>query len=654
MSTKVYQNGNLDITYDAESGQLLRVHDRELDMTVISFRPGVELTLNHLPINLALTSVDENQPDPAFQCKLTADWVPAMGCTQSLDVMRQVIVGSACKPWGNHINPPNSLHLRYRLDRRQNTRFPGPVPAAAGQRPIEPPLWLDTVGTLGARTDWFGPQTRMLAAHFGGCGPREHVGFDDDLVAAVTPYLQNHYRRTHPGVQWIPGAVYYHPDGRWLWVTCQRPTVGMHWDFANDGQTAQFQYHKLLDPSEIVHTPEVSLYWGRGGKPELFARLNASFIGYEEPGDWFFHKSWFWFHWWQYRERGLDEMADNAKFLHDELGIEGFGLTTHDVRPGGWDCGPTGLRPSPHWGGDAGLRRFGKTVRQLGGKCYVWLPFLGLSQPSLDLKADWTIKGVDGRAFESFYIGAYDMYHAVNYNHPEVQEYYLNWIRRYITEYYVEGIFWDCGGTPLPPDFSPAATRPFQQYPSESMVSGMKFLERVMQVGRECSPDFFMWLECGGTDWPATGFSTGCAHGDFLFNLNRYGRKRLVYRGGGTYNLVGGFATPKPGSDTAFKSPVTNATYRAMASDPMNKWVVSFVRQHGCHDAIGVAPGVTLCAGHLVVDPAKERREIIVPPWAAKPKKLTNVLTGKTVKPTRITKDGAAFRLEPDSAWALE
>ena len=113
-----------------------------------------------------------------------------------------------------------------------------------------------------------------------------------------------------------------------------------------------------------------------------------------------------------------------------------------------------------------------------------------------DLKDSWRIKGDDGRPYESFTFGSYDLYHGVNYGHPEVQDYYLEWIRRYIREYKIEGIFWDCGGVPFPPDFSDPTLRPFQRFPSESMTATYRFMEKVMQVGRECSPNFFMWHEC--------------------------------------------------------------------------------------------------------------------------------------------------------------
>ncbi len=649
------RRGDLNISYNSDSGQILRVHDRRLQMDVITFQPGHELEINRHPARMRLLNQDD-MPDhhPAWQCNLQADDYCALATARGFDIFRQVVVGSGCNPGGNHINPPQSMHIRYRLDRRRIDRATTADPLSTGVRPIQAPLWLDTVGTLCARTDWFGTETKMMQASIGGCGPRSHVSLEDGAPAEVVEHLWNPFRRSHPSVQTIPGAAYYHPDGRWLWITCQRPSVGMHWDFETDALKAQFQYHARLEPAETIHTPEVSLYWGRGGRDEMLARMNDQFIGYTEPKDWFYHTTWYWLHWWQYRPGGFAEMAEQVRFLHEHLGLTGFGITGHDVRPGAWDCGPSSLRPSPHWGGDEGMSVLGETVKEIGGKMYVWMPFLGLSQPGNDLRDDWRVKGEDGRAYESFYIGSYDMYHAVNYGHPEVQKYYLDWIRRYIVKYNVEGIFWDCGGAGMPPDFSDPSTRPFQRFPSENMTAPYQFMEKVMQVGQECSPDFFMWHECVSTDLPGTGYSSHTGNDMFLCDLSRAGRNRLVFRSCSTYNIYGGFATVDPKQDTVFQSPLTIESLRQMANDEMNKWVVQFVREHGTREAVGIANGVAVCADHVIVDPAKEQREITVPKWAAEAKMLTNVFTGEKIKPSKESDEGSTFRLDGKAAYEIE
>lgn len=651
--TAVYQIGNLDISYDVQSGQMLRIHDRAMEMDVVSFLPGHEVEINELPLPLRLTSQDDMPENPAWQCMLQGERYPGIGLAQGYDIFRQVVVGSACKPWGNQLNPPNSLHIRYRFDRRQMNEYTTPEPLSAGKRPIQAPLWLDTIGTFCSKTDWFGPETKMIAPHFGANGPRSHVSLEDGEISEVIPHLWNMYRRTHPGIQLIPGAIYYHEDGRWLLVTCQRPSVGMHWDWEGDAQKAQFHYHDRLGAAEIVHTPEVSLYWGRGGKPEMYQFLSTMFIAYEEPQPWWYNTTWFWMLWWGYRPNGFFDMAEQAQYMHDELGITGFGLTTHDLRPGSWDCSTSSLRPSPHWGGEAGIRKFTETVKSFGGHTYCWFPWLGLAQPGTDMKEHWRIKGEDGRPYESFYIGSFDMYHAVNYNHPEVQEYYLGWLKRYITDYGVDGFFWDCGGSALPPDFSPKETRPFQRFPSECMTSMYSLMEKIFQTGRDCTKDFFMWHECFGTDLPGTGYSTHTAHGDFLVQLNRYARKRLVYRSDSTYNLMGGFPRINPDQDTSLRSPITMETYKPIVQDRMNRWVVKFVKEHGCRDAIGVHKNVSLCAGHLVVDPGKPR-EVFIPTWAAEVKQLRDIFSGEIIKPGAKTEEGATFTLPGASAFAVE
>lgn len=407
---KTFEIGSLVLGFAPHSGQLLSVHDTSMDLDVIQFAEGCELEINGHGVPMELVSQDQDPADPAWQCNLRSVTHPCIGCAQGYDIFRQIIVGGKCKPGGNHINPPNSLHIRYRVGRARVEQYNSPDPQSAGHRPIQMPLWLDTIGVLGGRTAWFGPETRMVQSALGGCGPRSHVSHEEGLVSEVVPHLWNTYRRTHPGVQMVPGAVYYHADGRWLWITAQRPTVGMHWDFELDRLVARFQYHDQLDPAETIYTPEVSLYWGIGGREEMLAVLNDHFIVYEEPNDWFYHTTWFWLHWWQYRPRGFYDMADQVKFMHEELGLTGFGITAHDLRPGQKDCGTSSLRPSPHLGGEAGMRKLGETVRDFGGRMYVWLPFLGMGEPSLDMKLDWQIKGVDGRPYAGFNHGSSDTF----------------------------------------------------------------------------------------------------------------------------------------------------------------------------------------------------------------------------------------------------
>ncbi len=653
MNTNTEERGDLRISYDENTGQILNIFDKRLEMEVISFKPGHEVEINKIPLPVQLVHIDDNGKDPAWQCMLRSITHPSIGGAQGFDVFRQVVIGSACKPWGNHINPPQSLSIRYRLDRMRVMHYEAEENMSAGARPLQMPLWLDTAGALCAKTDWFGPETRMIQSSLGGCGPRSHVSHEEGPVSEVVPHLWNHYRRAHPGVQMVPGAIYTHPDGRWLWITAQRPTVGMHWDFEIDACKAQFQFHARLQPAEIIHLPEVTLFWGKSGREEMLARLNENFIAYEEPGDWFFHTTWFWLHWWQYRERGLDDMVEHIKYLHGELGLTGFGITTHDVRPGSWDCAASSLRPTPHHGGAEGMRKVGKTVRELGGKMFVWMPFLGMAPPSSDIKYDWAIKGEDGRPYESFSVGSFDMYHGMNFNHPEVQDYFLGWIRRYIEEFYVEGVFWDCGGSPLPPDFSEPSTRPWQKYPSETMIGSYRFMERVLAEARRWSPDFFMWCEVMGMDLPANGYSTHTGQEEFLFEIIRAGRKRLVYRSTSRYNLHGGYATVCPGSDTVFPSPVSIETYRPMAKDPMNKWLVRFVRENGIREALPLNRRASLCAGHVVVDPTTEPIAVTLPLWADKVERVTDVLSGTTVRAEKVDEAGAHFLLPGKTAYAL-
>ncbi|MCJ8328694.1 MAG: hypothetical protein MJH11_01735 [Lentisphaeria bacterium] len=659
MTIQKYSLGNLEFDFDDLSGQILKVHDSSLDMTVIEFDAGHELEINKHALPLRLSDQDESKnadfPDPAWQCNLQGSSYSSAGAGWAFNVFRQVVVGSACKPTGNHLNAPNCLHIRYRLERKVMDKYDTDVPLFSNKRPMQVPLWLDTIGTLCAKTDWFGADTKMIAAHMPGAGPRSHVSLEEGAPDEVTEHLWNMFRRTHPGVQLIPGAIYTHPDGRWLWITAQRPTVGMHWDFNASSQKAQFEYHARLTPADVVHTPEVSLYWGTGGEAEMFARLNDAFIAYEEPPKWWWNTCWHWMNWWCHRENGIDDMADHAEYLHEKLGLTGFGLMLHDLRPGSWDCSASGLRPSPHLGGDEAIRRFGERVKSFGGKIFIWMPYLGLGEPSLDIRPDWVVRGEDGRPFETYGIGSFDLYQGLNFGHPEVQDYYLEWIKRYITEYQIDGIFWDCGGTPSPPDFSSPETRSFQRFPSENMTAGYRFMEKVMLAGRSYSKDFFMWHEAFNADLPGMGYGSSKGDDGFIAKLNRYGKKRLVYRSKSTYDLYGGFPRIIPEQDSGFeKRPVSLETYKPVIEDKMNQWLVNFVKENGVRDAQWVANGVSYCAGHIVTDPADQPYEVTIPRWMTEAKKLVNVFTNESIKPSGENESGTTFILEGKAAYAVQ
>lgn len=109
--------------------------------------------------------------------------------------------------------------------------------------------------------------------------------------------------------------------------------------------------------------------------------------------------------------------------------------------------------------------------------------------------------------------------------------------------------------------------------------------------------------------------------------------------------VYGGMPSVKPGQDCAFRSPVTIDTYRAMAADPMNRWLVRFVREHGCREARFIDQGVAWCHGHLVADPGTERRIALPPELGVRA--LRHAITGA---PLAVAADGGVV-LPPDSAW---
>lgn len=57
-TTNTLQIGNLDVNYESDTGQILSVYDRSVEMEVISFAPGHELEINGLPFPLRLVHQD--------------------------------------------------------------------------------------------------------------------------------------------------------------------------------------------------------------------------------------------------------------------------------------------------------------------------------------------------------------------------------------------------------------------------------------------------------------------------------------------------------------------------------------------------------------------------------------------------------------------
>src|SRR5205085_1486153 len=142
------------------------------------------------------------------------------------------------------------------------------------------------------------------------------------------------------------------------------------------------------------------------------------------------------------------------------------------------------------------------------------------------------------------------------------------------------------------------------------------------------------------SDLCSNGYSTNLPCESFMFDLNRYGKKRIVYRSRSDYNLHGGFPWISPQQDVSMGSPITLDTFKSIAEDRMNRWVVQFVKEHGVRQAVGIDGGSSFCDGHVVVDPCEKPREILIPSWMDTGQKLKNVFSGTNIPASRKTDKG--------------
>lgn len=628
---------------DPVTGQFLSVEDEELGFCPLTFLPGPEFEINRQGMAMTIGDVF-NSP---MNCQ-TTHWMEAITSMASgyrLRLLRNIVFGGAqCPHSGVIVRNRHSLHIRYRVDRFPFEKNPTTCIVGPGPVPVEAPLYCETLGGLAAHSEWFGPHTHLKTVHCAGSGPREHVSIENGPITNVIPYLQNFFKRSGIGVQTIPGAVYYDPETwQWTWVTCRRPNVGFVVDFRGNSQPFQFLYHTFLNPGDSINLPEVSVYWGVG-QDALYQTWADSLDVYEEPPEYFDRTAWFWFGFWADRPDGFAGIARQVEILA-KGGIKGFGLTVHDLRPGATDCACASLRPSPLLGGEPGLRCITRTIREHGGYSYVWLPVMGLAAGG-DIKSDWLIKGMNGRAYGSYAAGGLDeMYIACNFAHPDFQAYYLEWIRHYIEDIEVDGIFFDCGGSPLPCDFSPKASRPFLDYPSQSQVAVARFFERVIQLGTSLTNRFFLWIEGASLDIPCMGWATDTGTLEFDRFAHR-GRKRLVWSIGTGYSLAGGFPRISPTHDNW--GPVSlhackDDDYRRIADDPMNRWFCEFVKTHPARHARALAGQAAYLNGHLVTE-AGDARAVLLPRAYGRGV-LVDVLTGERYVSTAEDDEGGQYRL---------
>jgi hypothetical protein len=638
----------MNINVDPQTGQLMSLSDPGLDMPLLSFRPGAEVEVNHQPLTSRL--LEQNQSVDEHVSHLRLERQPTYKAGQRFNLHRYLLVGGR----GHHTGPPNSVHIRYELHREpwRGDWTEGAMDQIWGE-PMEAPFFLETLGVFTAANEFFGPSTRMRTLAIGGSGPREHVSYEDGPLAEVVPWLQSSFRTSFPGQITLPGAMYYDPaDERWVWIIVRRPHTGGKVEFAEDGQRFRFCYFKNVAMHEAVMAPEVSIFWGRG-LDQAEKVLADQFDAFREPPAWWFNTAWFWMHpIWQ--PGGSFEACERAvEILGDECGVRGYGIAGHDVPWAGRDIDPRSLRPSPVLGGDDGMKRLAGKIRERGGQSFVWFTRTGM-QATGDMRDRWSVRGENGKPLRlrpnkaGTGVGVEILSNA----EPGFRDYLFETIEHYV-KLGVNGFFWDSGYQPMPPDF---VDRPELNHPGEAMVAPMQFYEEVYRFGRSLSPDFFMWGEGITTEAVSNAFAVDNAtHGlhsahPLMHRIAHLGRRRLVWRSAWPWDLAGAFPFVSPESD--INNAPTEAYYRKIAADPMNRWLCQTVQQRGCRQAVGVGNGVAVL-GEFVVAGKGVSGAVDVPESLCRGSRLVSEVGGQTLQGQPQPDGAVRFEVPQGGAWRM-
>ena len=633
---------SLKTQLDPRTGQILSLRDPAMEHPFLRCLPGAELCWNDVALTTSL--VEEAQGENEQLTVLNAQLSTAYGAGATFQIRRMLTRG------GEGLRPgvSQSVHLRYEV-----TRVPNPA-AQTGldynwQPPIESPVRLDSLTVLNASMMWFGPETHMRNLALGGTGPRGHVSLEEGPVAQVVPWLQAGFRTEFPGQLLAAGALYYHPGTeQWVWILVRRPTTTGRALFRENGLAYRFGYHMDFPVQEEVFTPAVSFFWGEG-IADADRLLADQFDLYEEPPDWAWKTTWFWLHPGWTKDVNFARAAEATRLLAGTCGVNGFGLTVHDMPLSGNDCDMLSPAACPALGGDDGLRSLVATIRDCGAHSYAWISRHGHRPDSLDYNPQWGIRGVDGRPIRLRNRPDRGVnLDIVNPADPDFQAYMRRWIQYYVQSVGIDGLFWDSGFQALPPDFG---GKPYLRFPGETNARSAQFYERMLRFGQSLSPDFFMWAEGISLDIPMNFFSVDArTHGEhsgnvYMQRLAHLGPRRLMWRSAWPHDLASGFVMLNPMNDVG----KCMADYRAIASDPMNQWVCRTVRERGVRHAVGLADGVSQLDEFVVACPGRQTAVTLADPPGLK---LCHVLSGTTVT-GQSADGGVVFDLPEDGAYSF-
>ncbi len=638
---------NLVVDVDANTGDIVYMKAVDLDLPIIERPPLWEIQVNRRSLSLNM-----------FFHTAPFDFEDERGILQT--VGRTTEYAAYSQGWGLQVArlavpSRHGLHLQYRVKRVPMEHiYPCPGPTT---HDVEMPLWIDTLGFLGWRFAIIQPDTQMRICHLSGGGPFEHISAEDGPMHEVVPRLWHLLRRTYPGPQSIPGALFYRTDpAQWLFIYARRSNLAYTADYNEDGIQFHMQYHKLMAPLEEFPVPEMSLLWGRDLE-EMEHVWAGQFDQYEEPPDWCYHTTWTATQSAGAEPRKFSEVADAAVASIEHGGANGIWMYTHDIKRFDDATSPSSMGPCPNSGTHREFREMVRRIHEAGGKVQVWVSGSGL-KPWGEMRPEWAIRGVDGVHWMSWGWDADEFIVACNGLDPGYRQYMLDWTRRYVEDFDVDGFWLDCSVFALACDFSPEHTQ--GHFPSEAGPAMRSLFQEMWDIVQAVKPgDFHLSHEGVHADYPATSYTHGTltlpppppgvmTGQRMMYNFVKYG-KRLAWWTLHAYDLASGnvqWNPPMAGLESV-ESAIKNA------ADPMNQFIVRLVRERGVRDARGLTDGLSWLDDYLVTVPEYHGRVTIVEPALQDVKAVEHVLTAQQTAalpdeaghPTLELEGGAAYHI---------
>lgn len=472
--------------------------------------------------------------------------------------------------------PCFGIHYLLRRELADMDDLPCPGP---GGPVIEAPLWVDTFSLLNLNWQFWGDDTRMIHPSTHTQGPADefgHIGYEHDTPENAKAYLQNVWRRIYPGVMAIHGGVFYNAKtGHWMAITCRRPNVGyiLNIQDAGRGVGYDFTLHSHFNIGDSLQMPEIKIYYGQTREEMMTWMADYITYYYEEAPEWAFKTVWGEGLAWNNKPTWTAQGEYWEKCLNEGV-LSGIGYSLVTNRPIRSGTTPLGYEPDPNHGTQEEFKRMCRRMADRGVPLLIWMSHSGVVPGAPDIDDDWFIRGIDGRACASW--GSVDggLTHC-NPGHPGYIEYTKKWIRFYMKECGAKGIFFDCLGWAFPPDFTP---RDFMRYPGDTNRMAIKFMEEIYACIKECDPEGIMLGEGTTIDAPVNIFSIagnpvraidGMGPRDFLLQLNRYAKKRMIIDQGGSMLPASGMCCMDP---------------RAGA-EARNRFLVQLLREKGGRDA---------------------------------------------------------------------